>query len=391
MIHSLAPLWRGMLLLVLVVVLVPGWLQAQSSRKAAEDLVFLQDGTAINCRLMKLGAERFSYRNDRGDLLELPTEQMMSFILANAERLDSLDADPNLLRQKYYTQQDLFVLKNGTRLLADLVEVNSFYFLIRRYTNYSVIESLPHDSVYVFQSQKQVAKEAIDYFPALAKLYAGLFDNSDLGKMNRESGNWNPDYLLRPDGSLERVIITDADSVRGVMAMPAFFTPKPLTANWVPWTQILSLDYLEDPNPYRRKGYQNVLDKYREPAMKTAFSKALTGNLQFLPSRISDDIKETRRITTNLFLRGGVLMVLGMGGFGFSYAETFRGVGSENDARIVAGVAGMSVSGAVIGWGINVLWDASSNLRVYNRLKKLNASVGIPAGGGVGLSLRPKF
>lgn len=374
--------FRRLVLFLLLSLLAPvTWAQQKGQSRSGNDkegrsldLLILADGAVVNGTVTLFSEALTRYIDAAGTKLELPTERVLSLLIADEDRLEQLQISPALFKAKYYTEQDYLLLKNGTRLLCSLEAVDSYFFHIRRYDAYDSLSRVPHDSVHVFNSQKPLAQQAVKEFSNLERLFAPLQESDGGYKRARSGGNWNADYLVKKDGTVERVIITGGDSTV-VYAKPAFFTYGNQTAVAYPQQDIIALDFVSEPDPFHIKPWQKQLDRKREPTISVVFARRLTGNVQFLPTQLDQDLATARRFSQGLFLKGGGLMALGIGGFLVSYGQTFGALSRNEDGRAIAGIGGMAASGVVIGWATNTLWDATLNYRNYRKLVRLNNSI----------------
>lgn len=353
---------------------------AQSDEEKYPDSAFLLDGDVLKCLVDSVNSEKLFIQTPKGTW-QIPLKAVMSFAIGTKERLNKITIPPQVFATKYYSEQDLILVNNtGERLLVDLQGLTTSFFIYKKLNGDSATYTIPVDSVAVFMSNKPFVKGALDEFSHLNRLYAPNQDFERVLKKHTSVGNWNSDAIVLSDGQVERVLIQHVDSVKGITATPAYFSPESFKPKLYTWDQIKAFDYFENPNPFKKPSWYGVADDMRENKLASIIARPLKGNLQYVNTKISDEIKETGRRHRWLFLKGGILATGGVATFLTGYYALNRSLSRENDAGSVASVGTMAAGLTFLGWGINELIDATLNYQTYSRIKKINKSLQIGVG-----------
>lgn len=348
---------------------------AQSTEDRYPDSAFLLDGDVLKCLVDSVNSTTLFVKTESG-ASQVPLQKVMSFAIGTKDRLDKISIPPAVFASKYYSEQDLLLVNNtGERLLVDLQGITTSFFIYKKLTGDTATYTLPVDSVAVFLSNKPFVKGALDEFSHLNRIYAPNQDFERVLKKHTTVGNWNSDAIVLSDGQVERVLIQNVDSVKGITAIPAYFTPSNYKPKLYSWDQIKAFDYFENPNPFSKPSWYGVADDMRENKLVAVIARPLKGNLQFVNTRLKDEIKETGRRHRWLFLKGGILATGGLATFFTGYYTLNRSLSNENDAGSVASVGTMAAGLTLLGWGINELIDAALNYQTYSRIKKINNSL----------------
>jgi hypothetical protein len=325
----------------------------------------------------------------------IPVNEVLTFSVQKSARYSALNIPLSVLKDKYFDEQDLFLLHSGRRLKATLISINSLNFVIKlsgdkEWPRGNVADNglmdLPQDSVFAFYSQKPFVNNALKNYDRVAKLYAPYQDLDKLVKKDHNSGNWNADYIILTTGELVRGIIVDADSNTYLTYKPAYFSDGEFQTIKTPWEKIRTIDYWVDPSPFKQKKWHIHAEQFQEPKLKSVLARPLTGNIMFMPTKIEDELKLARRSHQWLFLKGSAFAAGGLWLFSYSWQGLYTSIGDKTEARylnvpvgrdggLVVTSIGMVTGLGILGLAFHSYYDAVLNLRAYNRLKQVKETL----------------
>jgi hypothetical protein len=356
------------------------------------DIAILTDGNSVFCKITAFDSTSMTYVAKDQSSKTIPANDVLTFSIGNSKRYQELNLPASIIKDKYFDEQDLFLLHSGRRLKATLLSINSLNFVIRLSPNstWAVTENgimdLPQDSVYAFYSQKPFIKQALKNYDRVDKLYAPYQDLDRLVKKDHNSGNWNADYIVLTTGEIIRGIIVDADSTKSLTYKPAYFSHTDFGTISTPWEQIRTIDYWVDPSPFKQKRWHVHAEQFQEPKLKSVLARSLSGNIMFMPTKIEDELKLARRSHQWLFLRGSAFAAGGLWLFGYSWQGLYTSIGDKTEARylnvpvgrdggLVVTSIGMVTGLGILGLAFHSYYDAVLNLRAYNRLKQVKETL----------------
>jgi hypothetical protein len=159
-------MYKSVILLVFALAILPHcYGQAVDETKSEfTDIAILKNGNAIHCKITACDTNIISYTLDNLESKTIPVNEVLTFSVQKSARYSALNIPLSVLKDKYFDEQDLFLLHSGRRLKATLISINSLNFVIKlsgdkEWARGNVADNglmdLPQDSVFAFYSQKQ--------------------------------------------------------------------------------------------------------------------------------------------------------------------------------------------------------------------------------------------